>query len=66
MNELISDGATLSPLALQLQTLINQGVVKPVAHPENLFPSAMVVVPVYDSTGTGVGTSPFQTRELRR
>ncbi len=62
MKELVTDGATLSPLAQQLQALINQGLVKPNPYPDNLFPSAMVVVPVYDSTSSG----PLVGREAQR
>lgn len=62
MNNLLTDGAVLSPLAQQLQTLINQGIVQPSPHQENLFPTAMTVVPVYDSTSS----SPFFAREASR
>lgn len=62
MSKTVTDGAVLSPLALQLQSLIDQGVVKPALQGDAVFPSAFVVVPVYDSTGTG----PYQSRELPR
>lgn len=62
MNDLTTNGATLSPLAVQLQNLINQGLVKPLGNQENLFPSAMIVLPVYDSTGSG----PHVGREAAR
>lgn len=43
----------LSPLGEQLASMIQRGIVTPNPYPMNDFPSAMVVVPVYDSTGTG-------------
>lgn len=53
MNEIVTDSSTLSPLAQQLQNLINNGIVKPASPTGNVFPSAMIVLPVYDSTGSG-------------
>lgn len=42
------------PLAGKLQELIASGVIKPAMMPTAQdFPSARVVVPVYDSTGAG-------------
>ena len=66
MTDIISGAAVLSPLAIQLQALISQGIVTPSKRPENLFPSAMVVVPVYDSTGTGLNSGPFQISKVAR
>jgi hypothetical protein len=43
----------LSPLGLKLQTLVDTGVVAPSPEPLNSpFPTARIVVPVYNSTGT--------------
>lgn len=42
----------LSPLAKQLEELIQSGLVPAAPVSSNDFPSARVVVPVYDSTGT--------------
>ena len=39
----------ISPLAGQLQELVSQGVVTPSYLPVSAFPSAYVVIPVYDS-----------------
>lgn len=50
------DAAQLSPLGLQLQELVSQGIVTPVYVPVNDFPSAYVVVPVYDSGNASQST----------
>ena len=43
----------LSPLGRQLQKLIDSGTVVPSPMPpNNTFPSARIVVPVYNSNGT--------------
>lgn len=43
-----------SPLANKLHELIAAGIIKPATMPTAQdFPSARVVVPVYDSTGAG-------------
>lgn len=42
----------LSPLARRLQELVQTGIVHPAYVPTGDFPSARVVVPVYDSAGT--------------
>lgn len=61
MADFISDGAVLSPLAQQLQSLINQGIVTPSDRTDTRPPSAMVVLQVYDASGTG----PFKVNERR-
>jgi hypothetical protein len=50
------DHTQLSPLGKQLYGLVQQGVVIPSYMPINDFPSAYVVVPVYDS-GNASGAS---------
>lgn len=52
-----NDHSQLSPLARQLQDLVSQGVVTPSYMPVSSFPSAYVVVPVYDS-GNASGAAP--------
>jgi hypothetical protein len=54
---------TVSPLALKLQELINAGLVVLQPQPSiSDFPSARVIVPVYDSNGT----QPLHGQELAR
>jgi hypothetical protein len=49
----------ISPLGKKLEELAAAGFVQPMAMPSSQdFPSARVVVPVYNSTGTG--SSPFR------
>jgi hypothetical protein len=48
----------LSPLAMQLQQLVSQGIVTPSYMPVSAFPSAYVVVPVYDSGNASGPTKP--------
>lgn len=51
----------LSPLAKALAELIERGVVLPAPVPsQSVFPTARVVVPVYDSSGTN--PSPTNTQ----
>ncbi|SCX89401.1 hypothetical protein [Paracoccus tibetensis] len=42
----------LSPLGAQLASLIETGLVSSNPYPLNDFPSAMLVMPVFDSTST--------------
>ena len=53
---MIHDHAQLSPLGKQLQELMAQGIVIPAYMPASAFPSAYIVVPVYDS-GNASGSS---------
>jgi hypothetical protein len=53
----------ISPLALKLQELVNAGLVVIQPQPSMTdFPSARVIVPVYDSNGT----QPLHGQELAR
>lgn len=47
-----------SPLARRLQELVSQGIVTPSYMPVSDFPSAYVVVPVYDSGNASGLTKP--------
>lgn len=50
----MTNNTATSPLAKQLEELISSGLVKPAMMPSaHDFPTARVVVPVYDSTGVG-------------
>jgi hypothetical protein len=59
----------LSPLGEILARLIRQGVVVPAPIPaQNAFPTARVVVPVYDSNGTSAplpGTNQAQNNDAQ-
>jgi hypothetical protein len=52
------DQSQISPLARQLQELVSRGVVTPSYMPVGDFPSAYVVVPVYDSGNASGLTKP--------
>ena len=50
----MTNNTQASPLAKKLQELIDAGLVVPAPIPAPIdFPSARIVVPVYDSNGTG-------------
>ena len=55
-----------SPLATQLDDLVREGLVTLNPIPLSDFPSARIVVPVYDSTGTQLVSGGENNAELAR